>query len=111
MDESPQGATPGAEPSDAEIAAQIRPILELTAERERLAVIVERLRTASDPEERAERDRAGNAMADLDREICERSIIALDRIGLWHAAGMASAALDQTIASGEMDPPPREPAA
>ncbi|MFF2555993.1 hypothetical protein ACFVUS_33630 [Nocardia sp. NPDC058058] len=81
------------EVSDRQILAALRPLYEPTRERARMAEIVERLRDATDADEIAERDRCGNRMAELDRDICVQSVEALDRIGLWHAAGMIEAAL------------------
>lgn len=82
------------EPTDTEIGAALRPLFGLTRERARMAEIAERLRYATDPDKLGERDRAGNRMAVLDRQICVMSRDALDRIGLWHAAGMIDAALE-----------------
>lgn len=76
----------------------IRPLYGSTAERARMAEVVERLRYTGDPQELAER-------------ICRESADALESIGLWHAAGMIDPAL--TIPPGVMgdlvetcDPPP-----
>lgn len=80
--------------TDAEIGAALRPIYEPTRERARMAEIAERLRHTTDPDELAERNRAGARLAVLDRQICLMSRDALDRIGLWHAAGMIDAALE-----------------
>lgn len=83
----------GIDVTDDQIVAALRPLYEPTRERARMAEVVERLRYATDAGELAERDRCGNRLAELDREICVRSADALERIGLWHAAGMIEAAL------------------
>ncbi|GIG65711.1 hypothetical protein [Phytomonospora endophytica] len=80
--------------TDEEIVAAIRPILAMTAQRDVHAEVAERLRYTTDPGGLAERDRNGERMAELDREICLASIEALSGIGMWHAAGMIRDALD-----------------
>lgn len=103
--------TPSAEahnnPTDAEILSQIRPLLELTRQRDQFSNVVESLRFSEDTTEIALRDEAGEKLAALDEKICECSVTVFDQIGLWHAAGMISAALDYTAAFGEIDAPPR----
>lgn len=84
------------EVTDGEIVAALRPILAKTKERAAMAEIAERLRWATDPLELAERNRSGDRMAELDHEICQMSVTALDQIGLWHAAGMIEQALSQS---------------
>ncbi|UJP09305.1 hypothetical protein L2X99_12790 [Microbacterium sp. KUDC0406] len=67
--------------SDTEILAAIRPLLEMTAERAVHASTAERLRNSVTESERIERNTAGQRVAEIDREIAERLIQALDRIG------------------------------
>jgi hypothetical protein len=84
------------EVTDSEIVSALRPILTKTKERAAMAEVAERLRWATDPAERSERDRCGNRMAELDLEISQMSVTALDQIGLWHAAGLIEQTLSQS---------------
>ena len=83
-----------AEMTDAEIGAMLRPILAMTAERDRNARIAEELRHATDAQDLARRNAAGTRMAELDRTIAERSAETLADIGLWHAAALIEQAIE-----------------
>ncbi|MER7625655.1 hypothetical protein [Streptomyces sp. NPDC126503] len=72
--------------TDADIARAVRGIAEMEAVRDALAARVTELRTATAPEDLAERDRCGNAMADADTRILLESIEVLERLGMTSAA-------------------------
>lgn len=76
-----------------EIGARLRPLIDLTDERNRLGEIAERLRYATDPVELAERNASGARMAELDDEIARSSVKVLDELGLIHAASLAERGL------------------
>ncbi|WP_309053463.1 hypothetical protein [Streptomyces sp.] len=72
--------------TDANIAHAVRGIAAMEASRDALAARVTELRTATVPEDLAERDRCGNAMADADTRILLESIEVLERLGMTSAA-------------------------
>ncbi|MFE0738660.1 hypothetical protein [Streptomyces sp. NPDC058855] len=72
--------------TDADIARAVRGIAAMEAFRDTLAARVTELRTATAPEDLAERDRCGNAMADADTRILLESIEVLERLGMTSAA-------------------------
>jgi hypothetical protein len=80
--------------TDAEIGAMLRPILAMTAERDRNARIIEELRTSSDPDARARRDAAVARTTELDRAIGERTAETLADIGLWHGSTLIEQAIE-----------------
>ncbi|MGK5632678.1 hypothetical protein [Streptomyces sp. URMC 123] len=85
-------------PTDEEVLETLRPLREMERERAEMAAVVDRFRLTEDPRELAERNRCGERMAELDREIIRLSIPALDRIGLWNAAILLrAAAIDEGI--------------
>ncbi|CAM5411679.1 hypothetical protein GCM10010329_77050 [Streptomyces spiroverticillatus] len=88
-------SNPVALPSPQKLYDLFAPLYPLVDEREAMAEIASRLRTATDPDQLAERDRAGNRMADLDYEIHDRTARALDRIGLEGPAAALGALLEE----------------
>lgn len=72
--------------TDEEIVRAVREMAAMQAEREKLAERVSALRTAVSPEDLAERNRFGEAMAKMDAKILLESIEALDRMGMTLAA-------------------------
>ncbi|MFG3498769.1 hypothetical protein [Streptomyces sp. NPDC047928] len=88
--------------TDEEIARAVRGIVAMEAAREVLAARVTALRTATTPEELAERNRDGNAMAEADTRILLESIEVLDRLGMT-AAAMACSHVAQE--EGILPPP------
>jgi hypothetical protein len=79
--------------TDGEIAAQLRPVLALVEEWERLGAVLDRLEDATDPAELEELDAAGERFAILTEEICRSTAKALKGIGLWQGAAMIDAGL------------------
>lgn len=72
--------------TDEEIVRAVRGIAAMEAERDKLAERVAALRTAVAPEDLAERNRFGEAMAKMDAKILLESVEVLDRMGMASAA-------------------------
>ncbi|MEU0159770.1 hypothetical protein ABZ154_13220 [Streptomyces sp. NPDC006261] len=72
--------------SDEGIVRAVRRLAAMEDERDRLSERVDRLREAATAQELAERDRWGDAMADLDARILLESIGVLDEMGMRSAA-------------------------
>jgi len=72
--------------TDEEIVRAVRGFAAMQAEREKLAERVAAFRTAVSPEDLAERDRFGQAMAKMDAKLLLESIEVLDRLGMTTAA-------------------------
>ncbi|MFJ3953682.1 hypothetical protein ACIPXV_27200 [Streptomyces libani] len=72
--------------TDEEIVRAVRGMAAMQAEREKLAERVSALRTAVSPEDLAERNRFGEAMAKMDTKILLESIEVLGHMGMTLAA-------------------------
>ncbi|MGW7489454.1 hypothetical protein [Streptomyces sp. NPDC054786] len=72
--------------TDQEIVRAVRGFAAMHAEREKLAERVAALRTAVSPEDLAERNRFGEAMAKMDAKLLLESVEVLDRMSMTIAA-------------------------
>ncbi|MGW7638375.1 hypothetical protein [Streptomyces decoyicus] len=72
--------------TDEEIVRAVRGMAAMQAEREKLAEQASALRTAVSPEDLAERNRFGEAMAKMDTKILLESIEVLGRMGMTLAS-------------------------
>ncbi|GAA2166348.1 MULTISPECIES: hypothetical protein [Glycomyces] len=79
--------------TDVDLAAQLRPVLALAEEQERLGEALDRMEDATGPAALEEREAVEERFASLDEEICRATAKALKAIGLWHGAAMIDAGL------------------
>jgi hypothetical protein len=101
--------------TDEEIVRAVRGFAAMQAEREKLAERVAALRTAESPEDLAERNRFGEAMAKMDAKLLLESVEVLDRMGMTisaqacfsmaREAGLATAACPTIRATDPSDKP------
>ncbi|GAA4931611.1 hypothetical protein ACFPM3_03370 [Streptomyces coeruleoprunus] len=88
--------------TDEEIVRAVRAVAALEEQREALAARVEALRTATSPEDLAERDRAGAAMTSVTAAVLLESADTLDRLGLTTAAQAVRHLVDEEDVASDL---------